>query len=391
MFKRITLRLYPNRQQAILLNKNFGCCRFIYNYFLTKRKDYYSRTGKNANYFFMAEKLTQLKRESKYEWLKEVDAVSLQQELKHLETAYANFFKHGKDFPKFKSKYARQRFTVVSTEQLNRCRVNITGKYLRCNKHGWIKYRGSDSLLEGKRIRQITISRSASGKYYASCLIEVEEQHVNHDYEACGIDLGVAKPAVIVWKSDKQVKTKIAGLKLKKRLKKRHQQRVWQQRKLARKVKGSNRYKKQRVQVAKAYEREANTRKDYAEKLSNRLTNMFETVVFEDLNLAGMTKSAKGTVEQPGRNVARKRGLNRELLNMAHRQLVLRTEQKAQEKGGRVIHIDPRYTSQTCHKCGCVSRDNRISQAEFECFDCGHADNADRNAALNILRKGLAA
>lgn len=380
MFKTVRLRLYPNREQELLFEKNCGCVRFVYNTYLAKRIEFYERTGKGVSYAKMCSLLPKLKEQ--YAWLKEVDSTSLQQALKNLDMAYTNFFRRVKQggvagFPKFKRKGERDSF---------RCTMSLQYKEgkLKIGKHGWVRVRGSTEHLA--EIRQITVVKDA-GKWYANCLTEVEEVEHIHLHKRCGIDVGVKKPLTVVYNTESGLKTKVLGVKFSKELGRKENRRKRYQRQLARKQIGSVNSGKCKVRVNRAFYRERSFRKNWIEKVSNQLSNRFEVIVFEDLRLRNMTRSAKGNADKHGKNVKAKSALNRELLRLGLSTLMVRTEQKASEKQGRVMYVDPRFTSQTCPQCGTVDKANRRSQAEFKCVGCGHEDNADRNAALNIMNK----
>jgi putative transposase len=201
-----------------------------------------------------------------------------------------------------------------------------------------------------------------------------------------GIDLGVVRPVTVAYENGSAV----AGRKASRVLKEKELKRRRYQRQLARKQRGSSNREKSRHKLSRAYQCERNYRKDWVEKTSTKLATTFRVIIFEDLKLNNMTRSAKGTVESPGKNVAAKAGLNRELLRLGIAQLVLRTTQKAERLGGLVIKVDPKFTSQTCSECGVIDKSSRKSQAVFHCTSCGHTLNADKNAARNILSRGLA-
>jgi putative transposase len=380
MLKAIKVRLYPNHDQEELLMKNCGSARFVYNYFLARKVEEYKATGNSISNHELSAELTELKHTSDFEWLQEVDSQSLQQALINLDQAYKNFFRRVKlcgpvGFPKFKSRGVRDSFRLTQS-------LSVDENYLRCGKHGWIKFRGNQDLVNNvEKIKSITVSLDA-GHWYASCLIEIEEQtnHI-HQHHACGIDIGVVRPLTIVYETiDGEVKTKVLGRKFSTALAVKENRRKRYQRQLARKQKGSANRQKALLKVQKAYFRERQLRKDWVEKTSNQLASRFELVVFEDLKVQRMTEKGSGKTK-----------LNESMRRLGLSNLVSRTEQKSLERQGSVIYIDPAYTSQTCNACGSISKQNRKSQAVFKCVSCGHADNADRNAGLNILDTGLLA
>ena len=376
MYRTVKVKLYPNAEQELLFEKNVGCVRFVYNTYLAKRIEYYELTGRGVSYAQMCTQLPKLK--ERFDWLCEVDSTSLQQALKNLDTAYQRFFKLGCGFPKFKCKGERESFRCTMSLQYKEGRLKI-------GKHGLIKVRGSLDRL-GAKINNITVTKEA-GCWYAACLTEVADIEHIHQFKCCGIDVGVKQPLTVVYETESGIKDRVLGKVFSKRLRRQEHRRKHYQQVLARKQKGSANRNKAKLKVAKAYAKERNIRNAWIEKTSYQLAKRFEVIVFEDLKLSNMTRSAKGDAEKHGKNVKAKSGLNRELLRLGLGRLMTRTQQKASERQGRVVYVNPRFTSQTCPQCGCVDKKSRISQAEFVCTGCGHTDNADRNAALNILNK----
>jgi putative transposase len=367
--------LDPTNEQAQLFEQNFGCCRWIYNWGLELKQKLYEDGKQKVSGYDLLNKLHKLKTE--YIWLREADAWSLQKSIGDLDQAFKRFFKKTSQFPKFKSKSrSRQSFCVGQN-------VDALDQKVCLGKHGSVKCRGLRSETQIAKIQRITVYREA-GKYYASIMyreeLDVPAEHV-HSGSSCGIDIGIAHPATVVDNLDRHY---FVGKAVQDRLKTLESKRKTYQRRVDRKVKGSNRQKKARIVVQRIYQQEKFVRKDFNHKLSNSIARRYETVVMEDLNLAGMTRSAKGTVENPGKNVRAKAGLNRELLRMGSGQLTAFLKYKTLRYGGRLVLVNPRYTSQTCHECGTVDKLSRKNQATFHCTSCGHEDHADVNAARNI-------
>ena len=380
------VQLYPNEEQKVTLAKHFGCVRFVYNKFLAAKIAYYKRTGKSVSYVKCAAALTELKK--KLPWLAEVDSTCLQQSLKNLDAAYQNFFRRCTQggvpgFPRFKSKHDNHHsFRVVMSNA-------IDGSHLKIGKVGWIKFRGlRDTFPHETKIQSVTVSMNASGDYYASILIKQNTKVADHRHRgyACGIDVGVAVPLTLVSDSGKCSTT---GRRFKAALLKKEQRRKHYQRMLARKQKGSNNRNKTKRKLARAYRNEANFRTDHNHKCSTIIAKRFHTIVIEDLKINNMTRSAKGTAEAPGTNVAAKAGLNREILRLGWSQLTTFLAYKTARYGGELIKVNPAYTSQTCSSCGVVDKASRENQSRFKCVHCGFTLNADHNAARNILAKGL--
>jgi putative transposase len=370
------VRLYPTQEQDVQLRKNVGCVRWVYNKARKVKIAAYEQDGTNLGTYALTNMLPQWKKENP--WLCEVDAQSLQQAIHDLLGNFEAFFKRGYGYPKPKKKGINDSFRKP---QWN----SIKGNYLHigCLHVSMKGYREPPT----DKIQSVTV-KLVAGKWYAVVLYKDDTDYTMEKFarSACGIDAGVAKPYTIVTEG---MKGRHTGNKLKKRLAKVEKQRKRHQRKLARKDKGSKNREKCKLHVQRLFQKEANIRKDFCHKLSHQLATTREVICVEDLNRKGMTKSAQGTVENPGKNVAAKRGLNREILRLGWGMLVNFLEYKCEKYGSTLVKVDPAYTSQTCNVCGCVSKLNRKNQAKFRCIECGHTDNADKNAARNIMTKGL--
>ena len=377
------VRLYPTADQLVMFQKTAGCCRKVYNDFLDRKiKDY--QFFKDTGVKKPRPSLTKYK--SVYEFMKEVDSTALQQSLINLDRAYENFFKHGRGFPRFKKKGSHESFRCV---QHNR----IEDSSIKIGKLGFIKFRGlSDQCPEGIKIKSVTVSRSSDNNWYASILVDLDTSIYDHAHrhESCGIDLGVKKPLTVYHNSSGKGVGKFFGRKFSEDLKEKEKKRKKYQRQYARRQKGSKNQQKAKLKVGKAYFREAQFRKNYIEQISKKLAFTFQVVCMEDLNIKGMTKAVKRTLDgSPRKSVAAKSGLNREMMRLGLSNLISRIQHKTKRYGGSLILVDPKYTSQTCPECGTIDKANRKSQAVFLCVSCGHTDNADINAARNILHKGL--
>jgi putative transposase len=385
------IKLYPNKEQEILFRKTVGSCRFIYNYYLAfKLKDYerykkYLKKGKDPKLFKWKKLPTESSLKEQYEWLREIDSTSLQQSRVDLETAFKNYHKHGFGNPKFHKKGRKESFRIPNGNKDTS--IRIENNKIKIGKLGFLKFR-SGKLQEGK-IKNITVSCEANC-WYASILYEVPSEKYykpkDFKYKAIGIDLGVVKPLTIVTDTDKST---FIGVDISKKLKEKEIRRKRYQRSLSRKQKGSNNFKKTKIKIQKAYQKERNIRKEFIETTSYKLANNSGLIIFEDLKIRNMTRSAKGTLEEPGTNVKAKSGLNREMLRLGLSNLVKRTQDKSFRFGSQVRFVDPKFTSQTCSDCGAINKKSRKSQSRFECLDCSFIWNADKNAAKNILMKGM--
>lgn len=366
-----TLKLYPTKEQETLFRKTIGCCRFIYNHYLFLRKENHARykQGKKDKRIPTESELKQT-----YEWLREVDANAVQIARQNLDTAFKNCFKHGFGYPKFHKKGIKETFSIPQKNEGHN--LIIKKDKIKLGKCGLVKSKGP--LLNKGKIKRATVKLEA-GAWYVSILHEIEDsefyQPQNFKDEACGIDLGVIRPLMVTNGIDFQG----CGRHTKAILEQLELRRKRYQRQLARKVKGSRNREKAKIKVQKAFQKERFVRKDFIEQVSDKLTKTFRKIIFEDLKIASMTARGKG-----------KHGLNREMLRLGLSSLVKRTMDKAARRGNEVVFVDPRYTSQTCSSCGTISKESRKSQSRFQCVGCGFKLNADKNASLNILAKGLA-
>jgi putative transposase len=289
-----------------------------------------------------------------------------------MDKAYQHFFKGG-GFPKFKSRHhSRQSYQYPQ-------RVKIDGSKVYLPKVGWVKCKGLREDIVGK-IKTVTVSHEAN-LYHAALLIDdgIETVLVCTNTNAIGLDVGVS---LVVADSEGGMTKPLDLVHELTRLRVRAQQ-------LSRKKKGSNNRAKAKVKLAKQNLRIANMRKDFLHKLSLQYAENQGIVVVEDLKIKNMTKSAKGTEEKPGKQVAQKRGLNRSITQQSWGLFFELLEYKVKARGGKFVKVDPRHTSQTCNCCGHVSSENRLKQEKFVCTACGHRANADVNAAKNIRDRGI--
>lgn len=373
-----TYRLYPDAAQRETLARIAGACRAVYNLALEQRRDWWQRykaiTGKSISYNMQSGELTALKRE--VAWLRDAPSQVLQQALRDLDRAYQNFFSGRTGYPTPRRKGRHDSFRFPDPASL---RVERTGRRtgrIKVPKLGWVAFRGWYDLPGA--IRNITVSRRA-GQWRASVQWEREvADPAPSALPAIGIDLGVA--VFVAMSSGETVAPGDFGKKAMSGLRK-------AQRTLARKKKGSANRRKAVRRVQTLHARVANARKDFLHKLTTTIAKNHGTVVVEALQVRNMSASAKGTVEEPGRNIRQKAGLNRSILDQGWRTFHTLLGYKLAERGGSQIEVPAAYTSQTCSVCGAVDPASRPSQARFVCTTCGHTENADVNAAKNILRR----
>lgn len=374
IYRGFTYRTQPTAEQHGIMLQFAGVCRLVWNTALDQRANHWRQyqrvTGNNLNYVAQSRELTAWRRE--VDFVRAVSQESQQRTLKALDTAFQRFFKGQGGFPKFKKSGLGDSFSFmgrnVRVEKINRRwgRVKVP-------KIGWLKFRMTRPV-EGK-VTDATITRTVSG-WQVSIGCKIDRDMLNPG-GAVGIDRGVAVPLML---SDGTSYPLPAGVgELDRKIRK-------AQRVTSRRKRGSNRHRKALSRVARLKARQARVRKDWAHRTTTAIARRFGTVVVERLRTKGMTKSAKGTVENPGVKVASKRGLNRAILNVGWHQV----EKMLAYKCAELIKVDPRNTSRTCASCGHVDGQSRKSQARFVCTACGHRDNADRNAAINILRRNTA-
>lgn len=305
-------------------------------------------------------------------WLRAGSQTVQQQALRDFAQAMSNFFAgtHGK--PTWRKAGRNEGFRITGQQgvQWSVRRVGRHWGEVRIPKVGWVRFRWSRAVPADAKSFRVTCDRA--GRWHVSFAHIPDPVQAPGNGRVVGIDRGVVVSAAL--STGKTLNTPGLSSGEQRRL-------ARQERKLARAKKGSNRRGKTKAAIAKLKARETDRRKDWCEKLSTDLTRRFDVIRIEDLKVRDMTRSGKGTPEKPGKNVAQKAGLNREIRRSGWGLLARRLEEKAP---GRVERISPAYTSQRCSSCGHVDPKSRESQAVFRCTVCGFACNADVNAARNI-------
>lgn len=373
----ITYRLLACKvEKARRLSMLTGACRYVWNQMLALQNETYDvvrmyggsvKEVPRPTFFTLGKDFTQLR--SNTPWLQELPFKEVRYTLKCQADAWTAFFKGQRGRPRFKGRKGDDGFTIPSNVKIERNRLWIPrlGWYV-LRRHGGNPYPNSVA-------KTATVKRE-NGKWYCTVVYEVDLPELIDDGTMLGIDRNIGQLAT----SEGDILRLPDTSKLEARRKR-------YQRMMSRRKKGSNRRQKARHLTAKTSRKIAKVKQDWCHQTSRRLVTRASTLVLEDLNVKGMTRSAKGTLEKPGRNVKAKTGLNRAIQATNWSQL----ERMLQYKAFRVEKVNPMYTSQTCHRCGYVSKDNRPTQSRFTCKVCGYNDNADVNAALNILALGTGA
>ncbi|CCT58869.1 RNA-guided endonuclease InsQ/TnpB family protein [Acetobacter pasteurianus] len=372
-FRGFTYRLKPNALQEEAFLQFGGVCRLVWNLALEQRREhwrnYQARTGDNLNYVTQARELTALRRET--DFIRAVSQTCQQYALKALDDAYRRFFKGLGGYPQPKKKGVNDAFTFngreITVERLN----NRWGR-VRLPKIGWVKFRMTRNLM-GK-LTKATVCLTPLGWQISIGCKDCDIRDFATEGEV-GIDRGVAVPLMLSNGTAYMLPERLDVIERRARK---------AQRILARRKRGSNRHALARKRVAALKAKAARIRKHWAHETTTAICRNHATAVIERLRTRDMTASAAGTVEEPGRNVAQKRGLNRAILNVGWHQI----ETLLFYKAHRVVKVDPHFTSQTCSRCGAVDSRNRKNQAFFVCTTCGFHANADHNAAINILHRG---
>lgn len=369
-------KMAPTAEQETLFRQFAGVCRLIYNIALEQRRDwwrqYEANTGSRLNYVSQARELTALR--AKYDWIAAVSQTCQQQALRDLDKAYSNFFKGIARYPSPRRKGVNDSFRFQGREVETR-RLNAKWSAVRLPKIGWVKFR--DTRPMRGTVKNATVALDALG-WHISFACEIEHTCPANICPSVGIDRGVASTLTFSTGEMLSVPASLETIDRRQRA---------AQRVVARRKKNSNRRAKAIRRAARLSAKRARIRRDWHHKVSRNIANRFGTVVLEDLRVKNMTASAKGTIEEPGRMVRQKAGLNRSILNQGWSAFATLLDYKLSERGGYLVTVDPAYTSQTCSECGTVDSQSRESQAVFACRHCGFRANADHNAAINILRR----
>src|SRR5215207_1836532 len=363
-------KLCPTAEQDALFRQFAGVCRLVYNLALEQRATWGRRH--RLGYVQQAAELTRLRAE--FDWIRAVYVSCEQQALRDLDRAFVNFFAGRARYPTPRKKGVNDTFRFPGREVETR-RLNAKWSAVRLPKIGWVKFRDTRPIRGA--VQNATIAGGADG-WHISFACEIEHEAPQNVRPAVGIDRGVATTLALSTGEMVSVPVSLDWIEAAKR----RAQRV-----LSRRKRGSRRYSRQRRRVARLQARARRIRLDFHHRAALDIAQRFSVAVLEDLRIKNMTASASGTVAEPGRRVRQKAGLNRAILNQGWGAFDLILTYKMEERGGRVVKTGPAFTSQTCSACGTADVRSRKNQASFECVACGHRDNADSNAAKNILRR----
>jgi len=366
MEKCYKFRLYPTTEQVGLIQKTFGCCRFVFNHYLAERIDKYKNEQKSISRFEQDKDLTRLK--TKFEWLKEVDATALQAAVQNLDVAYKNFFRRVKQgekpgFPHFKRKHDNNK-TYKSKSVGNN--IQISDGKIKLPKLGFVTCRTS-RLTEG-RILSATISQKPSGKYFVSvCCTEVKAEQYEPTNAKVGLDMGLHE--FVMTSGGEAFDNHKYLIKSQKKFAKLGRQ-------LSRKTKGSRNRNKARIKVARLHEKIANQRNDTLHKLSTEIVRRYDIICVEDLQVKNMVSNRK---------------LAKAINDASWSEFTRQLSYKCDWQNKLLVKVDKFYpSSQICSECGHKNAEvKNLSIREWKCPQCGANHNRDENAAKNILNEGM--
>ena len=363
MIKAYKYRLHPNKEQMIFFEKSFGCARYVYNWALNKRIEAYQKDGTRIGWVDCCKMLTNLKRQEDTKWLCEVASQSLQSSIRNMDSAFTRFFREKKGFPKFKSKkHNRQSFQFV-----DKVFIDFKNNRVSLPKIGKVKF-GKNRTFDGK-IGTCTISKTTTNKYYISILVEdnkpIPQKAPISDETSVGIDVGIKDFAVLsngeVYSNPKYLEKDEKRIKV-------------LQKRLSKKQKGSNRYERAKLLLARCYEKISNKRTDFLHKVSSKIVRENQTIIIEDLNVEGMLKN---------------HCLAKHISSASWSEFFRQLQYKCEWYGKNLIRIGRFEPSSKMCLCGYINKELDLKDRVWDCPQCGRHNDRDLLAAINIKRFGL--
>lgn len=370
-YKAYKFRIYPTKKQEILIVKTIGCSRFVYNHFLALWNKEYAKTKKGLSYHTCSAMLPKMKKSEATHWLKEVDSIALQSSISNLADSFSRYFKKQNNKPQFKTK--NNPLQSYMTKNVNN-NLELKENYIKLPKLGFVKFAKSREVKG--RILQATIRKNASGTYFISLLCEEKIKALDKANFSIGIDLGITDFAV--FSDGRKVDNHRFTSKMEQKLKR--EQRKLSRRALQAKQNGlklpeAKNYQKQKRKVARLYEKVANQRDDFLNKLSTEIIKNHDVICIEDLNTKGMLSNRK---------------LAKSISDVSWSKFVVKLQYKAEWYGRVIIKIDRWYpSSQLCSSCGHRDGKKSLHIREWTCPHCQTNHDRDINASKNILNEGL--
>ncbi len=355
-------RFYPTPEQELILARTFGCARFAYNYMLRLRTDAWMQRQERVGYHETSAALTALKKTPEHAWLNEVSSVPVQQALRHLQTAFVNFWAKRAAYPSFKRKDGPQSAEYTTSA------FKWDGKSLKLAKmDAPLAIRWSRTIPKAAKVTTVTVSRDTAGRYFVSLLCDDAVAAKPAAQGKVGIDLGLTHFAIL--STGEKVAAPNTFRRYEKKLAK-------LQRRLAKKTKGSNRRKKAKLKVARLHAKIADSRRDFLHKLSTRLANENQVIAVESLSVSNMQKN---------------RCLSKSISDAGWSEFLRQLEYKANWYGRELVGIDKWFpSSKRCSDCGYTMPKMPLNVRQWTCPECGSIHDRDVNAARNVLAAGLA-